>query len=46
MPGTRLLGRRELTLLQLLLGRPERVVEHGIDVPGRDLVAKEILYVA
>ena len=43
MPGTGMLGRGELASLELLLPGTEREVEHRLDVPGRDVVAEQIL---
>jgi hypothetical protein len=37
------LGRGELALLELLLGRPKRVVEHRLEVARRDVMAEQIL---
>ena len=37
------LGRRELPLLELLLGRPERELEHRLQVPRGDVLAEQIL---
>jgi hypothetical protein len=43
VPGPEALGRRELALLELLFGHPERVVEHRLEVAPGDVMAEQIL---